>query len=169
MQPQCIAFILARSKDVTFKEHVRLAQELEQLLTDVDKVQGRGNKETARAFGRRLVDKMQAELERWIGLSRGPVGYGRTVACARGRWGLPRGRGTVRKRLIVERGQMWSRFLADYSLTIWYMLVFTGLFSPPEALRFRIIVSPSLSEDLLRIEFTWAPHSVIRPRSHLAM
>ncbi|KAH8843117.1 hypothetical protein MCOR27_006061 [Pyricularia oryzae] len=75
VQPQCIAFISARSKDVTFKEHVRLAQELEQLLTDVDKVQGRGNKETARAFGRRLVDKMQAELKRWIGLSRGPVGY----------------------------------------------------------------------------------------------
>lgn len=64
MQPQCIAFISARGKDVTFKEHFRLAQELKQLLTDVDKVQGRGNKETARAFGRRLVDKMQAELKR---------------------------------------------------------------------------------------------------------
>ncbi|ELQ40806.1 hypothetical protein OOU_Y34scaffold00351g1 [Pyricularia oryzae Y34] len=47
VQPQCIAFISARGKDVTFKEHFRLAQELKQLLTDVDKVQGRGNKETA--------------------------------------------------------------------------------------------------------------------------
>ncbi|KAI6352116.1 hypothetical protein MCOR25_009562 [Pyricularia grisea] len=63
VRPQCVAFTSARGNDVTFKEHARLAQELEQLLTDVDKVQGRRDNEAARAFGRRLVDKVQAELK----------------------------------------------------------------------------------------------------------